>query len=248
MEPKEPEESETNMDPEESETNMEPKEPEESETNMEPKEPEESETNMEPEESETNMKPENIGKSKFNKIQETVNTSKDPMIQKFIEFVNTYSKIDKIDDKVLEIVNTSFKTSSKFDLNNPSEKDLYIKESEMTDFCVKNINDNSMIPITINDPKLTEYIKIYKNMKNMYIENCEYLFRVIENKILSKTPVDEKDENPHFTIKNIGYGELVEIETDVRNKLVSMYSTCHEEYQKGIVALFKALNVESTSA
>ena len=79
-------------------------------------------------------------------------------------------------------------------------------------------------------------------MKNMYINNCEYLFTVLENRILIKSAVDEKDENPHFTIKNIGYGELVEIETDIRNKLVTMYSECHEQYQKGIVALYKALN------
>jgi hypothetical protein len=122
---------------------------------------------------------------------------------------------------------------------------MYIKEDNMIDFCVKNINNNSMIPITISDPKLTEYIKIYKNMKILYIDSCEYLFRILENKILNKNPVDEKDENPHFTIKNIGYGELVEIETDVRNKLVTMYSSCQEQYQLGIVALYNALKSET---
>ena len=121
---------------------------------------------------------------------------------------------------------------------------MHIKEDKMLDFCTKNINANSMIPITLSDPKLVEYIKIYKDMKNMYIDNCEYLFRILENKILDKVQVDEKDENSKFTIKNIGYGELVEIETDVRNKLVTMYSGCHEQYQKGIVALYKALSSE----
>ena len=198
---------------------------------------------------------ENVEKADYNELQATLNTSKDPMIQKFIEFVNTYSKIDKIDDKVIKIVNTAFrkisdkKTSnnSKIDLNIPEDKDLYIKDSDMKEFCKTNMNDNSMIPITINDPKLTEYMTIYKNMKNMYIDNCEFLFRVLENRILNRTPVDEKDETPHFTIKNIGYGDLVEIETEVRDKLVTMYSKCHEEYQKGIVALYKSLNTESTA-
>ena len=82
-------------------------------------------------------------------------------------------------------------------------------------------------------------------MKILYIDNCEYLFRILENKILNKSSIDDKDENPHFTIKNIGYGELVEIETDVRNKLVTMYATCQEEYQRGIVALYNALGSET---
>ena len=166
------------------------------------------------------------------------------MIQKFLEFVNTYSKIDKLDDKVLDIVNYAFMKNSDFKTN----PDLYIKDSDMTEFCSKNMNDNSTIPITLGDPKLIEYIKIYKNMKTMYIENCEYLLRALEIKILNKVPVDEKDETPHFTIKNIGYSDLALIESDIRDKLVIMYSKCHEEYQKGIVALYKALNPESSSA
>ena len=172
------------------------------------------------------------------------NTSKNPVIQKFIDFVNSYANIDTIDEKIIALVNTAFKTGDKFDINNPTEKDLRIKEDNMNDFCKKNVNNNSMIPITLSDPRLTEYIKIYKDMKNVYIDNCEYLLRILETKILDKTPVDEKDENPHFTIKNIGYSDLVSIETDVRNKLVTMYSGCHEKYQRGIVALFNALKPE----
>ena len=168
------------------------------------------------------------------------------MIQKFIEFVNTYDKIDKIDDKVLKIVNSSFKTSSQFEI---TDKDnMHIKKSDMNDFCTKNVNENSMIPITLSDPKLTEYIKNYKSMKTMYIESCEFLFEVLEKRILEKTLVDEKAENPHFTIKNIGYGELVEVETIVRDKVDCMYSKCHEESPQGIISLFKPLNSESSSA
>jgi hypothetical protein len=102
-----------------------------------------------------------------------------------------------------------------------------------------------MIPITIDDPRLTEYIKIYKDMKTMYIDNCDYLLNLLEKQVLVKSPVDENNENPHFTIKNIGYSDLVEVETDIRNKLVAMYSGCHEQYQKGIVALYTALKTET---
>ena len=84
-------------------------------------------------------------------------------------------------------------------------------------------------------------------MKTMYIDNCEYLLNLLEQKILVKLPIDEKDETPHFTIKNIGYAELVETETDIRNKLVTMYSGCHEQYQKGMVALYNALKIIENS-
>jgi len=82
-------------------------------------------------------------------------------------------------------------------------------------------------------------------MKTLYIDNCDYLFNILENKILAKSKVDDKNETSHFTIKNLGYSDLVEIETDVRNKLVTMYASCQEQYQKGIVALFKALQTSA---
>ena len=82
-------------------------------------------------------------------------------------------------------------------------------------------------------------------MKDMYINNCEYLLNLLENNILVKSQVDENNENPHFTIQNISYEDLVETETSIRNKLVEMYSGCHEQYQKGIVALYTALKTET---
>ena len=118
----------------------------------------------------------------------------------------------------------------------------------MTEFCKNNVNNDMMIPITLSDPRLTEYIKIYKDMKDKYITNCRSLLNILEDRILNKSPIDEKDDKPHFTIKNIGYGELVGIETEVRNTLVTMYSKCHENYQLGIVALFKALQPTETEA
>ena len=161
----------------------------------------------------------------------------------FLDFVNSYSKINIIDDKMLEIVNTGFKTYDNFSIEDTS---LYIDEDKMENFCVDQVNNNIMIPITLNDPRLTEYIKIYKDMKSMYIDNCEYLLNLLEKNILEKLSNDESNETPHFTIKNISYNELVETETNVRNKLVSMYSGCHEQYQKGIVALYNALKKEPT--
>ena len=172
------------------------------------------------------------------------NLSKNPLMKNFIDFVNSYANIDKVDDKVLEIVNTGFKTYSKFDSNNPTEKDMYIKEDDMTEFCDKNVNKSSMIPITLDDSRLSGYIKVYKDMKTLYIDNCDYLLSLLENNILVKSQVDEKNETSHFTIKNIGYSELVEVETDVRNKLVTMYAGCQEQYQKGIVALYNGLKVQ----
>ena len=118
----------------------------------------------------------------------------------------------------------------------------------MEEFCVEKINNDGMIPVKIDDPRLADYIKIYKDMKTMYIDNCEYLLNLIEKNILVKLPVDDSDVNPHFTIKNIGYAELVETETDIRNKLVAMYSGCHEQYQKGIVSLYTALKQPAEGA
>ena len=121
---------------------------------------------------------------------------------------------------------------------------MHINEDELSDICVKNINNDSMIPITIEDPRMGEYIKIYKDMKTLYLDNCDTLLRKLENDILDKSKVVENNENNEkmrFTIKNIGYEELVKLETDVRNILVVMYSTCHEQYQKGMAALFNAL-------
>ena len=169
------------------------------------------------------------------------NNSKKSMIVKFIDFVKLYNNIDKIDDTLFEIVKTSFKTYDKFDSTIPTELPLYINKDEMEEFCVEKINNDSMIPIKLDDPRLADYIKIYKDMKDTYIDNCEYLLNLIEKKILVKLPVDDSDENPRFTIQNIGYAELVTTETDIRNKLVAMYSGCHEQYQKGIVALYTAL-------
>ena len=121
---------------------------------------------------------------------------------------------------------------------------MYIIDEDLSDFFAKNVNSESMIPITLDDPRLGEYIKIYKDMKTLYFDNCDYLLGVLEKRILNKSQVDEKNENPHFTVKNIGYNNLVELETDVRNRLVIMYSSCHEQYQKGIVALYNALKTE----
>ena len=86
-------------------------------------------------------------------------------------------------------------------------------------------------------------------MKNMYIDNCEYLLNLLEREVLVKTSSETTNSEtniPHFTIKNIGYSELVEVETDIRNRLVTMYSSCHEQYQKGMVSLYTALKTETS--
>ena len=173
-----------------------------------------------------------------NQNNETMDKSTiNPLIVKFKEFVNTYNGIDKINSKVLEIVNTAFKTYDKF-TDNPA---LNISTNDFEKFCINNINDKLMITIALDDPKLGEYIKIYKDLKMVYLDNCEYLLGVLEKQVLIKSQINDKDDNPHFTLKNIGYNDLVSVETDVRNRLVNMYSQCQEFYQKGMVALYNAL-------
>jgi hypothetical protein len=166
------------------------------------------------------------------------------LIEKFKEFVNSYAKIDKIDSNILEIVNTAFKTHNKFSKDIDTEAELRISDEDLEQFCINNINDNSMIPISLDDARLGEYIKIYKDLKGVYLDNCEYLLGVLEKQVLVKEPVDDKNDNPHFALKNMGYNDLVSIETDVRNRLVNMYSQCQEQYQKGMVALYNALRVK----
>jgi len=177
------------------------------------------------------------------------NSNANPLIKQFINFANSYSKIDKIDENVLKIVNKAFKKYNEFDLGDPNQSALHIRkkggEFNMTDFCKANANkETSMIPITLNDEKLSSYIKVYTNMKLLYIKECENLFNILENDILMTSVIKDKEE-PHFTIKNIGYEDLVVIETKVRNQIVYMYSQCHEQYQKGIVELFNALKQSS---
>ena len=81
-------------------------------------------------------------------------------------------------------------------------------------------------------------------MKDNYIDNCEFLLNLLEDKVLVKLPTNEKNETSHFTIQNIAYSDLVNIETEIRNRLVNMYSECHTQYQKGMVALYTALKKE----
>jgi len=197
-----------------------------------------------------------------NNTSNTSNTSNKnmPKIKQFINFVNAYSKIDKIDDDLLKFINSvtnesnkiadvGFKTYSHFSPD--SQADMYIRKDggdyNLNQFCKQNANESRMIPINIKDPKLSNFVKIYKDMKTDYITNCENLFNILEKNILMKAPVNETNTNPHFTVNNIGYSELVTIETDVRNILVEMYAKCHEQYQKGMVELYNALKPELTN-
>ena len=91
------------------------------------------------------------------------------MLDKFLEFVGFYTKIDKIDPKIIEIVNTAFKTYDKFSNETKIEADLRITENDFDNFCINNINDTAQIPITLNDPRLSEYLKIYKDLKKIKI-------------------------------------------------------------------------------
>jgi len=170
----------------------------------------------------------------------------DTLLDKFREFIQYYTKIDSIDPKIIELVDTAFKTHDKFSNEIQVESELRIREEDFDNFCINNVNDNSQIPITLNDPRLTDYLKIYKDLKALYLDNCEYLLNLLEKQVLVKEKVNETDANPHFTLKELTYTELSKLETDVRNRLVNMYSQCQKNYQAGIKALYLALR-ETTS-
>ena len=98
----------------------------------------------------------------------------------------------------------------------------------------------------MSDSRLTDFIKVYKDLKSAYLENCEYLLNLLEKKVLVKDKVTENNTNPHFTLQELNYTDLVTIETDVRNRLVTMYAKCQEKYQAGIKALYEALKAKPT--
>ena len=163
------------------------------------------------------------------------------LLDKFQEFVGFYAKIDKIDPTIIEIVNTAFKTYDKFSNETKIEADLRITEDDFDNFCINNINDSAQIAITLNDPRLTEYLKIYKDLKSVYLDNCEYLLNLLEKQVLIKEKTNDTNTPSHFTLREISYTDLTALETDVRNRLVNMYSQCQQNYQAGIKALFSAL-------
>ena len=178
-------------------------------------------------------------------INNTINTQElktnNTLLDKFLEFVDFYAKIDKIDPNIIEIVNTAFKTYDKFSNETQMEADLRITEDDFDNFCINNINDNAQIPITLNDPRLAEYLKIYKDLKSVYLDNCEYLLTLLEKQVLVKGNPSDTNTAAHFTLREISYTDLAALETDVRNRLVNMYAQCQQNYQAGLKALFSAL-------
>ena len=118
----------------------------------------------------------------------------------------------------------------------------------MDEFCVNNSVDNS-ISINLDDSKFSELIKIYKNMKTTYINNCEQLLNTLEKNILDtqQNSEDSKGTSSRYNLKNLSYTDLAEQETNVRNIITNMYADCHEQYQQGIVSLFNAFKTQETS-
>jgi hypothetical protein len=195
---------------------------------------------------ENNNNNNNNNENNGNNIINTLNTQElktnNTLLDKFLEFVDLYSKTDEIDPKIIEIVNTAFKTYDKFSTETQLEADLRITEDDFDNFCIKNINDNAQIPITLNDPRLTDYLKIYKDLKSVYLDNCEYLLALLEKQVLIKDTAEGEPATPsRFTLREISYADLAALETDVRNRLVNMYAQCQTHYQSGIKALYTAL-------
>ena len=176
------------------------------------------------------------------------NLSKTPLLKndllaQFIDFVKTHSKIAKFDPKNLdnygmtELAASAFKGPLNYDPTDPNTGKLSISEEKMDSFCVKNTIDK-VIKINLDDAKFADLINIYSDMKTKYINNCEALLSILENHILTKVG---SESNMRFTIKDIGYADLVEQETNVRNNIGNMYAECHLNYQSGISALYSAL-------
>jgi hypothetical protein len=168
---------------------------------------------------------------------------KNDLLTQFIDFVKTHSKIAKFDPKNLdnygmtELATSAFKGSLNYDPTDPNTGKLSISEEKMDNFCVKNTIDK-VIKINLDDAKFADLINIYSDMKTKYINNCEALLSILENHILTKVG---SESNMRFTIKDIGYADLVEQETNVRNNIGNMYAECHLNYQSGISALYSAL-------
>ena len=179
----------------------------------------------------------------MNKLSKTPSLMENSLLSRFLEFVKTYSKIAKFDTKKLdsynmtELTTSAFKTFSNYDPKDPVTGNLFISDENMDKFCVENAVDD-VININLNDSKFDELVKIYSDMKTKYLGNCEKLLSILENYILTKVG---SESSMRFTLKNIGYAELVEQETNVRNNISTMYAECHQNYQTGIVSLYNAL-------
>ena len=182
-------------------------------------------------------------------LNQNINTSKQTLIQRFKQFIESYSKITDFDPKKLDnygmtiLANSAFKKHGNYDKEDPVSGKYFIDDNSFANFCVDN-STNNIININLDDDKFAELIKIYKDMKTMYITNCGTLLETLEKNILIKVPENEDDKSPKFTLKDLNYSELIEQETNVRNQLGQMYALCHEQYQAGISALYNALKKE----
>jgi hypothetical protein len=194
------------------------------------------------------FEPEN-NKGEYRNVSQIIpqlNNKKLTLIDKFKEFIASYSKITNFDlEKInmygLDVISSSaFKQQSNYNKDDPVTGKYFIDEDEFANFCVDN-STNNIINLNLDDEKFEELIKIYKDMKNMYINNCETLLATLEKNILIKVPENDNDKSPKFTLKDLNYTELVEQETNVRNQLGQMYAMCHDQYQAGISALYNAL-------
>jgi hypothetical protein len=111
-------------------------------------------------------------------------TKENIRLKEFKDFVAYYVKMNVIDENVIDMVNTAFKQSGNFARDSPNEGSMYIADKDFEDFCVANINNNALIPLKISDSNLGDFIKIYKDMKESYLDNCNYLLSLLEKQIL----------------------------------------------------------------
>ena len=176
------------------------------------------------------------------KINEVLTNEYNSLIDKFISFVGKYNE-KKINPEVIDIIKKHFKNKS----DNISDKDF-------TQFCKEN-NDKLLngIKLNVDDPRLSAFITVYQELKEFYLTNSEELLNILETNILEKeTNSDNKSKENNnmsdvkFSVKNLNYKELNELEDTIRDKLSDLYSKCHASYLSGVDKLYQALTLQQS--
>lgn len=172
-------------------------------------------------------------------------------IDKFLQFVNKFNEHNIIDPEKMKFIETAFKKYYQYDPSNNTDKPYYINKDKFENMCKLNANAENQLHIDITDPNFSQFIAKYDELKDFYIKTCDDLLVILENKLLDV--VDDEtsnlsDKNPqtlplikNITIANLSYNSLTELELDIRNIIVDLYTKSHQYYQEGVALLYNAL-------
>ena len=92
------------------------------------------------------------------------------VVSRFLEFAEMYSKIDKLDPKVMPFIQGAFRKQNNFDPAIGFQKDLFIPTDNFELFCKANTNASGEINIDLNDSKYKEFLADYENLKRLYMD------------------------------------------------------------------------------